>query len=172
MILQEFENRYKGTCWVVGNGPSLCLEGIEGYSIATNRIAMIYGSTTWRPTFFYAHAPMYSEAWHRDVIRSIELGIPCFLHERLKDLGDYYNIIWIPDETYHGLSGLIMTKLAIYMGFTDIQFTGMDGNWKALDGDDINHFHPDYLRTVSEAEAERWNHKHDAFMKYVEEIRE
>ena len=171
MILEDFEGRYKGACWVVGNGPSLCIDNVDGYSIATNRIALIYDTTAWRPTFFYAHAPMYTEEWRNDVIRSVRLGIPSFLHERLKDnIDDYYNIIWIEDDIFHGLSGLVMVKLAVYMGFTDIKFTGMDGNWKPLDGDDVNHFHSDYLRTVSEEEAERWNHKHAAFMKYVEDI--
>jgi hypothetical protein len=167
--MKAWKNKYSGSCWVVGNGPSMRVDDIDGYSIACNRIALVYNETSWRPSFFYAHAPMYSYGWLMDVIRSIELGIPCFIHERLKNLGNYPNITWIPDGIYHGLSGLTMTKLAQYLGFTDIQFTGMDGNWQALDGDDVNHFHREYLREVSETQAERWNHAHNNFMKYVEE---
>jgi len=136
-IMIHWKDRYKGRCWIIGNGPGLDLSEVNGYSFATNRIAMLYDITPWRPTFFYAHTIPYNDDWRADVERSIALGIPCFLHERLKFLGDRDNIIWIPDETYHGLSGLVMAKIASYMGFTDLKFTGHDGNFKKCRGIDL-----------------------------------
>lgn len=167
--MKTWENRYSGSCWIVGNGPSLDVSVIDGYSFATNRIALLYDTVAWRPTFFYAHAKMYSDGWRADVERSIALGIPCFLHERLKFLGDYDNVTWIPDETYHGLSGLIMAKLAIYIGFDELKFTGHDGNFWPAYGIDYNHFDPNYLPEVTEEEAERWNHAHKTLMEYIDE---
>lgn len=166
MRLEDFKNKYEGTIWVVGNGPSQCVDDIRGCSIAANRIALIYDTTQWRPSFFYSHTRR--EDWYDDYIRSIELGIPCFLHEKLKLLGDYDNVVWIrTSELFCGLSGYRMAKLAAYMGFDDIRFTGMDGDWQPVDGDDINHFHPDYLRNVNEEEAERWTHKHKEFTDWI-----
>jgi len=165
----HWKDRYKGRCWIIGNGPGLDLSEVNGYSFATNRIAMLYDITPWRPTFFYAHTIPYNDDWRADVERSIALGIPCFLHERLKFLGDRDNIIWIPDETYHGLSGLVMAKIASYMGFTDLKFTGHDGNFKKCRGIDFNHFDLEYLTDVSEEEAERWNHKHKELMEFINE---
>lgn len=165
--MKEWKNRFKGRCWIVGNGPSLDVSVIDGYSFATNRIAMIYNSTPWRPTFYYSHVIPYHDKWLADVERSIALGIPCFLHERLKFLGDYKNVTWIPDEKYHGLSGLTMAKIATYMGFDELEFIGHDGNFKSSEYIDVNHFHPDYLTNVSEEEAERWNHKHEELRKWI-----
>jgi len=167
--MKSWENRYSGSCWIVGNGPSLDVNVIDGYSFATNRIALIYDKTPWRPTFFYAHARMYSDEWRADVERSIALGIPCFLHERLKFLGEYDNVTWIPDGTYHDISGLAMAKIATFMGFDDLRFVGHDGNFKVPDEFDPNHFDPEYLMCGSEEEVERWNHKHDIFMRWIDE---
>jgi len=165
--VKEWKNRYNGECWIVGNGPSLDLTDVDGYSFACNRIAMVYDKTPWRPTFYYSHVIPYSDEWRADVERSIALGIPCFLHERLKFLGDYDNVTWIPDETYHGLSGLTMAKIANYMGFERLKFIGHDGSFDVTGEIDTNHFDPEYLPNITEEEAERWNHKHKEFTKWI-----
>jgi hypothetical protein len=162
-----WQNKYSGKCWIVGNGPSLNVNEIGYPSFATNRIALVYDCTDWRPTFYYSHVIPYNDEWRADVERSIALGIPCFLHERLKFLGDYDNVTWIPDETYHGLSGLTMAKIATYMGFDDLKFIGHDGNFMPTRDIDFNHFDPEYLVNVSEEEAERWNHKHKELKEWI-----
>jgi hypothetical protein len=174
---EYWENKYSGKCWIVGNGPSLDVNVIDGPSFATNRIAMLYDTVAWRPTFFYAHAPMYSPEWRRDVIRSIELGIPCFIHERLKDdLGEYPNVMWITDKKFtfdfrlQGMSGFSMATLALYLGFDDLRFIGHDGYFQAVDGDDPNHFHKDYLRSATQEDVDRWNFKHRIFMDWIKEL--
>ena len=53
----EIRGKFKGErCWCIGNGPSLAntpLELLEGeYTFGLNKIADIYPSTTWRPSFY------------------------------------------------------------------------------------------------------------------------
>lgn len=162
-------------CFVLGNGPSLKdapFDRLKGeVTFATNRIALLYDQTDWRPSYFVltSHST-YQGPWLEDAIKTIAAGVPSFIWIRLFDIlpfHEYDNICWIdchndgvaplevPDEwwsndiakgvTKFGGSATPMAQIASYMKFDPIYFIGMDGNWRHWkDGKDPNHFYDDY----------------------------
>ena len=63
LMLNTLRNRHLGNrCFILGNGPSLSLKDINRlkneYTFASNKIYLIYGDTTWRPTFYSAEDPL------------------------------------------------------------------------------------------------------------------
>ena len=77
--------KFKGErCWCIGNGPSLAatpLELLEGeYTFGLNKIADIYPSTTWRPSFYVNVGGALSES--NDCLRAAKEAMeysPSFL---------------------------------------------------------------------------------------------
>ena len=60
-ILKAYKNRYEGQrCFIIGNGPSLRAADLDkikehgDFSIASNRIYLIFGETEWRPNVWTA----------------------------------------------------------------------------------------------------------------------
>lgn len=58
-ILRSYKNKYDGKrCFIIGNGPSLKAEDLDkihengDFSIASNRIFLIFKDTEWRPNIF------------------------------------------------------------------------------------------------------------------------
>ena len=62
--IEQYKNKHKGqSCFVIGNGPSLCIEDLELLSsngiptFAMNAVWKIFGKTKWRPTYYFAEDP-------------------------------------------------------------------------------------------------------------------
>lgn len=173
--LEQFRNRYEGErLFVIGNGPSLektPLDLLEGeYTFAMNRIALLYENTSWRPDFFLCTTTNVARPdWNADIRKSVELGVPCFVWDRLEDaLPSTENVHYIectggpevtphaPDEwwsdditrgvTKFGTSLLPVLQIAAYMGFKEIYLLGCDLGFRQETGTgaDPNHFHPGY----------------------------
>ena len=66
-------------CFVIGNGPSLNKTNLDlikdEYSIAMNRISMIYSKTEWRPSYYLfcstnINNPDWGEQWKESVLEA------------------------------------------------------------------------------------------------------
>lgn len=172
MTLSSLENKYlDNRIFIIGNGPSLSktpLEMINGeYSFGMNRIGMIFDKTSWRPTHFLCltHRVFWSEAYLKDVMRVIDLGIPCFIGERIKKaIGEHSNVHYIKclhiknspkgdwwedisngEVSVYGQSLFGAVRIADYLGFNPMYLLGVDGGYKNTGKDnDENHFDPNY----------------------------
>jgi hypothetical protein len=156
--LSSFKNKYVGKrIFLVGNGPSLAktpLDLLQGeYTMAMNRINLIYDKTIWRPTFFWATTDDIRNIpeFRYDVLKTIELGITTFAWDRLRDcLGNHDNVHYLkchldynhglPDSSpldwwsdditegvyKFGTSMLPAMQVILYMGFDTIYLLGSD----------------------------------------------
>lgn len=145
----------------MGNGPSLSetpLDELQGmYSFAMNRVALIYDKVRWRPSFFICTSTNIArEEWRRDIIKTITLGTPSFIWDKLKQYVEPYhfkNVAYIncthgkevtdsaPDDWWSydasqrvckfGTSMLPALQIAIYMGFNPIYLLGCDLGFKS-----------------------------------------
>ena len=173
--IRSFRNRYADKrLFILGNGPSLLKAPFKilekEYTFAMNRIALMYSHHQWRPSFFLCTTTnvMRSE-WNADILKSVELGIPCFVWDKLKPyLPQLDNIHYLkcyhgeevrseaPDEWWSediitgvskfGTSMLPVLQISIYMGFKEIYLLGCDMGFKgtAEGGHDPNHFDSSY----------------------------
>jgi len=117
-----------------------------------NRIALIYDKVRWRPSFFICTTTNIArDEWRKDILRTLSLGTPSFIWDRLKDYiepCDCNNVIYIncthgsevveyaPDEWWSydvservckfGTSMLVALQIATYMGFNPIYLLGCD----------------------------------------------
>jgi FkbM family methyltransferase len=161
MDICTFHNKHKNTpVFMIGNGPSLSetpLDELRGmYSFAMNRIALIYGKVRWRPSFFICTSTNIArEEWRRDIIKTITLGTPSFIWDKLKQYVEPYhfkNVAYVncthgkevtdsaPDDWWSydasqrvckfGTSMLPALQIAIYMGFNPIYLLGCDLGFK------------------------------------------
>lgn len=87
MSLKNYRNLYEGErVFIIGNGPSLNHTPLEKlsdeFTIAMNRINLIYHETSWRPSFyvFCDNKPK----WADSVVDTVNLGIPSFISTRNK----------------------------------------------------------------------------------------
>jgi len=157
MDIRTFHNKYKNKpVFMMGNGPSLSetpLDQLQGmYSFAMNRIALIYDKVRWRPSFFICTSTNIArEEWRRDIIKTITLGTPSFIWDKLKQYVEPYhfkNVAYVncthgkevtdsaPDDWWSydasqrvckfGTSMLPALQIAIYMGFNPIYLLGCD----------------------------------------------
>jgi len=126
----------------------------DEYSIAMNRISIIYNQTEWRPSFFVCTTTnVEDELWKKDILTSVELGIPIFIWDRLKEhFVGRNNIIemecsngmevtedppidwWSNDievgVTKYGTSMIVALQIVAYLGFEKIYIIGADLGFK------------------------------------------
>ena len=153
--LSGLKDRYLGKrIFVIGNGPSLSRTPLEmlvnEYTIAMNRISLVYQKTEWRPSFFIcATTNIRLPDWHRDIMRTIDLGVVTFAADELEDyIGQRENVYyvncdygeqttpypsadWWSDDISkrvckYGTSMLVAFQVAFYMGFKEIYILGAD----------------------------------------------
>lgn len=186
--LKDLKGRHKGKrLFVVGNGPSLNdidLDLIaDDYSIAMNRISLIYGRTRWRPSFYLfcsdnVHNPEWGAAWRESVNHAINQDrTQSFVWERYGDVVESdKNVRWLKSMTEMeiGTDGTFSTnadqaisksgtsinaayQLAYHMGFSQVFLIGADLSWTTggHDGQDQNHFDPNYRAKIPDGDRER-----------------
>ncbi len=150
----QFKDKYKKhRCFFVGNGPSLKVEDLSilyknnEQTFAFNRIYNIFDKTPWRPTFYISQDEKML-AGCKDVVNNLDLPYK-FIPIQLKW---YYNIhisnaiyfnmkmqplenpmdklLWSKkpaSDIYCASTGMYTAaQLAVYMGFTEIYFIGVD----------------------------------------------
>ncbi len=91
-MLREYKNIHEGErVFIVGNGPSLNetpLEDLQNeFTIGINKIDLIYGETTWRPSYYvFYDFEVYKDQEFplgllENVERNIDTGAPSFISE-------------------------------------------------------------------------------------------
>jgi hypothetical protein len=142
----------------------------DEYSFGLNKIADIYPTTTWRPSFYVnVSRTVLDPTWAESAARAVkettsflsvafishiiaESDLPenVYLVDPLDTRGRPNLPVWSQDIV-HGVSkyGSSMTavlQIAVYMGFNPIYLLGCDGEYVQIDwgGSDPNHFSEDY----------------------------
>ena len=155
MKISSFHRKYQDRrVFLIGNGPSLIrtpLCKLQGeYTIAMNRVALLYDKVDWRPLFFVCTTTNVCRTdWRKDILRTVSLGVPSFVWDELRGyIEPRSNVIYIncthgdqvvsyaPDEWWSydvsqrvckfGSSMLVALQLAVYMGFNPIYLLGCD----------------------------------------------
>jgi len=153
--ISNLKDKYLGKrIFIIGNGPSLNQIPLEmlsnEYTIAMNRISLLYQKTKWYPSFFVCTSTnIQFPDWHRDIMRSIDMGIMTFAWDKLEEyIGHRKNVYyvncdygeertpfppahWWSDDVSkrickYGTSMLVAFQLVFYMGFKDIYIIGAD----------------------------------------------
>jgi len=153
--LGELRGTYSGKrIFAIGNGPSLKDVPLDllssEYSIAMNRIALLYPETQWRPTFFVCTTTNIERSdWRRDILHTIDLGVTTFAWQELRShIGERPNVHYLhcshgpevtqeaPDRWWSddiaervckfGTSMLVALQIAAYLGFAEIYLLGCD----------------------------------------------
>ena len=176
--VEAYKNRYAGkTLLVVGNGPSLNDTPLDAFvgvpSIGMNKINLIYDRTRWRPSVVVCTNNLVVMQNHKQMARS---GVECllawksrwFVERSLRSSFGYFLNLNTDQFSYdlsEGLSGTatvtyVALQLAAYMGEARVILLGVDHGFsrsgeacdvQVREGQDVNHFHPDYF-----ASGQRW----------------
>ena len=154
--LRKLKDIFKNKrCFLVGNGPSLKVHDLDilyknkEITFAFNRIYNIFDKTSWRPTFYISQDEKML-AGCIDIVNNLDLKYK-FIPIQLKwyyglDIKDaiYFNMRNQPKkdsenvfsdeiekEIYCASTGMYTAaQLAIYMGFTEIYFIGVDHHFQ------------------------------------------
>lgn len=174
--------------FLVGNGASLKRTPLDllkfEFSMAVNKIHMIYPHTVWRPTHYMKvdYSAFAGDNWKEEVMPHILRGEQCLLwdafragadkydgnYEYIPDgIGDFDNVTYIPRCNHHYLatgdwheictgcnSILTMMIWAVQLGFEKIYLVGCDGEYSTPDKD---HFDDKYYEKWDETYAARNN---------------
>lgn len=155
--LSQFKNKYDGQrCFLIGNGPSLRAEDLTQLhksgeiTFAFNRIYNIFDETPWRPDFYISQDEKMLSGC-ADVVDGLDIPvklIPIQLHWwydiSIHD-ARYFNMISqdaedpryfkfsdaISSGIYNSSTGMYTAaQLAVYMGFKEIYFIGVDHHFR------------------------------------------
>lgn len=161
MDLKDLQGKFKGKrLFIIGNGPSLSVDDLNQvkghYSLAMNRIGLIFPETDWRPTFYLCVTENIKLSdWRRTIMLGFEDAKYGFYWDELKDsigrefLADLYAIkcynkspgedlsddsLWSNslDKGFNkfGSSILVAFQLSNYLGFSEIILLGTDLNFR------------------------------------------
>lgn len=169
MNWRDFYHKHEGeTALIIGNGPSLKnvpLEFLNKYtSFGTNRIYLMDGFT---PSYYCSVNPLVIGQFHEDIAKiNAPKFIPaqyCF-DDTCLPLNSAGMVLFSQDASAWIYEGHTVTfvcmQIAFYMGFKDLLLVGVDHNFtyegrpneqRTLEGNDPNHFHPDYFK------GKQWN---------------
>ena len=126
-FFSDYKDKHLGKrCFIIANGPSLKKTNLDlikdEYSIAMNKVSLIYPQTDWRPTYYlYASTnvnnKVWGDSWTKSVQESVSnTNIKSFVMDKFKNRVDpknqYKHINWINSvsETKPQLSGEIETS--------------------------------------------------------------
>lgn len=172
--LRAFKNRHLGEdCFIIGNGPSLNkmdLEALNDYhTFGMNKIYLIFKRVDLRLSYLVAVNELVIQQ-SREVYQSFPC--PVFLSHRavqkvIPHKDHIYRLLttggisWsfaesIERPVYEGCTvTFVAMQLAYYMGFRRVFLVGVDHNFQQtgrpheaqkMEGDDPNHFDPDYFK--------------------------
>lgn len=172
--LRKFKNIHKGEdCFIIGNGPSLNkmdLSLLNGHHlIGMNKIYLIFDKQHLDLSYHVAVNPFVIEQGIEPIAK---LNCPSFISYRYsKDIThpNVYKIFcssatWnfnrtILDTISEGYTvTFVALQVAYFMGFSRVFLVGVDHNFsqqgtpnsvQTMEGDDPNHFHPDYFKGMN-----------------------
>jgi len=168
--MRQYQDIHAGQrCVIIGNGPSLNkmdLSFLENeICFGMNRIFLIYDKWRFRPSYYVSVNPLVIEQSTKEIS---SLPMPRFLsHKGIEFFEEPGDIMFIAEHPewefsatpYSGLhEGWTVTfvamQLAYFMGFSEVVLIGVDHHFVTpgdpnkevvSQGDDPNHFHPDYF---------------------------
>ncbi len=153
--IQSLKNIHDGKrCFIIGNGPSLKAEDLEKIAIngdisfAANKINAIFPKTQWRPTYYSVTDETYQRTL-QDTMNEVPAEYKFFRQESYKwnknvkgnclfiNADGNINLLDKPrfssdisDVVYTiGTVTSALLQIAVYMGFKEIYFLGMDNNY-------------------------------------------
>lgn len=157
------------SCVIVCNGPSLnrCdLDKIQVDSIGMNKIHLIYPKFEWRPSFIVAQNGLVLSQI-KSLVRQVTDIYVLPVKGLLLGMGYRKNLVYLPPiKRLNYMSNILgiyegstvtatALNIAMSMGYKRIGIIGMDHNFvvngdpneiKKFQGEDVNHFHPDYFK--------------------------
>jgi hypothetical protein len=127
VFFEKYKDRYLGKrCFIIANGPSLKKTNLDlikdEFSIAMNKVSLIYPLTKWRPThYLYASTNVNNKSWGDSWTKSVQdsisnQGIDSFVVDKFKERVDpknkYKHVNWVSSvtETKPKLNGEIDTS--------------------------------------------------------------
>ncbi len=161
---------FKKPILIVGNGPSINntpLENIDTVSIGMNKINLLFDKSTWRPDMMVCTNGLVLRQ-NRNFFNTTDTIL--FVPTKAYYLGvkNRENVIFLNLEDELKInkniekkisSGCIVTFLALqiaaYLEASAVNIVGVDHNFvyegedqkiKKMEGDDVNHFSPDYFK--------------------------
>lgn len=155
----HFNNHIGETCTIIGNGPSLRDVPVEFLcrypTFGTNRVYLKF-----QPTYYVAVNPFVVEQYRDDIERLtctkfVRGGMGVMghqLHKSTQEPFSFKPLEWV-NEGY--TVTYVCFQLAYWMGFTTVLLVGVDHRYsysgkpnekQRLDGDDPNHFDPEYFK--------------------------
>lgn len=166
----SYKDKHRGQrCFIIGNGPSLKdtdLSLLENeVTFGLNRIYLLFDELGFAITYYLSINALVIEQCAADMLR---LPCPKFIGWHARDLIDFTDgmvflrIVGTPgfytDITSGIWDGATVTYVAIqvayYMGFDEVILIGVDHSFATKgtphktvvsQGDDLNHFHPEYF---------------------------
>lgn len=166
----QLRDSYKGeSCVILGNGPSLkgldlkCLDGLTTFCL--NRGYLLWQESGRLPAFFVAVNDLVIKQFHEEISA---LPCPLFLPWQVRGLfRSVSNAVFFEErwdqrfmtDVRRGISPcatvtMVALQLAYHMGFKTVVLLGIDHRFTSKgpahaevcqEGDDLNHFHPDYF---------------------------
>lgn len=159
-MLGQYQNKHKGErVFIIGNGPSLNAKDLDliknEYSIAMNRISLIFKQTKWRPYYYLCVTQNAKDKkWKDDILKSIKYSRHSFIWDKIVDYfntesNKIFKIKCINDNTHaskpfpdlwpnnfkngyskYGSSMFVAFQLAYEMGFENVYLLGTDLGFK------------------------------------------
>jgi hypothetical protein len=161
--------------FLVGNGPSLTPEDLnlikEEFSIAANKIYLIFEQAEWRPTYYFVQDPSIIK-YNKSEIES-QVHCPIFAPNRIvrlnADIKNSHSFYLFSDDIknnrklrfgkdpvtgFHDSYTVMysMIQFAFYAGFKEIYLLGVDFDYgqsaddKSQTQNKKNHFHENYIK--------------------------
>ncbi len=172
--LLQYSNKHAGEdCFIIGNGPSLNKTNLsllnEYHTFGLNKIHLIFEKHKLHLSYHAVVNSLVIEQMQEQLDNNT-FGCPSFVsyksskgiayknkqvHKLLtNDRWSFYKTIQKPICEGYTVTYVAM-QIAFYMGFKNIFLVGVDHNFQqagkpneqqAYNGDDVNHFHPDYFK--------------------------
>ncbi|UCC23544.1 MAG: glycosyltransferase, partial [Planctomycetota bacterium] len=175
--LAQFRDKHRGQrCVIIGNGPSLNKMDLSflknEITFGMNRIYLLFNKWDFRPTYYVSVNPLVIEQSAGEIYK---ITSPKFLSlNGLPYVQNHRDNIFLrsvrrPSFSTDPRNGLweghtvtyVAMQLAYFMGFSEVILVGVDHYFKTKgapnkeivsQGNDENHFHPDYF-----GKGVRWN---------------
>lgn len=174
-LLGDLRGRHAGRrCFVLGNGPSIKLTDVrrlkQEVTIGSNALFLMFDFMGFRPTFLTCEDPLVAEdrarelnmiggttkIFPRDLAYCLKAD-ECTLYANF--VRNYRGFPRFSDRFdricfWGGTVSMMNLQLAYFLGCDPIYLIGFDHSYKVpdklthvmlSDGDDVNHFHPDYF---------------------------
>ncbi len=181
-----YKNIHNGKrAFIIGNGPSLCVEDVEKLkneiTFGANKIYLMFNETSWRPSYYFVEDDLVFKQ-NYEIIKNIKDTVkffPTFLNKYHKPISNaiYYRLNFkpyakdFPQISTNPFSGFYwgstviysMIQMAIYMGIKEIYLIGIDFSFDIPKNFSINSANRKDL--ISEGEV---NHFHQEYRKIGE----